>query len=309
MDIDFHDMEINVQTGPAINIKNTRVANLDNISARNPLKETPVIVVEDLRDCMLRDSRAVENTDIFLEKRGPGNQIQMIDNDFSRAVRAVIEVNTGHEGKEYRAAPVKGTKIKVDGILDEEAWMKAVPETGFIFPWEDRAVPETEFRACHDKENFYFAFEIRDDELVCHDNVNSEEDLISEDRAEMYFTRDDELGQYYCFEIDAKGRILDYSASYYRKFDFSWDWPGLVAAAKITQQGYTVEGMIPISSFKSLHLLDESGGNVFKTGIFRAEFNRKPDGSIEEHWLSWIDPRVSEPDYHVPTSFGSLFLE
>ena len=82
-----------------------------------------------------------------------------------------------------------------------------------------------------------------------------------------------------------------------------------MSAAVITLEGYSVEGKIPLSSLRSLGLLEDSGKRVLNTAIFRAEFNQKPDSTIEEHWLSWIDPGVSEPDFHVPASFGKLYLE
>ena len=74
----------------------------------------------------------------------------------------VFSCSQEHEVKSYRAESVVGTTIKIDGILDEEAWMKAEPDTGFTFPWEYRPVPKTEFRACYDANHLFFSFNIYD---------------------------------------------------------------------------------------------------------------------------------------------------
>jgi hypothetical protein len=66
-------------------------------------------------------------------------------------------------------------------------------------------------------------------------------------------------------------------------------------------------------------------GGRLRWGLFRAEFShdrsgrpvvhresvhnrgRQLDGPppIEE-WMSWVDPKTEEPDFHVPTSLGLL---
>ena len=92
-DIDFHDVEINAQKGPAVSISTSSGVELDNVTTKQPLKDTPVIIVENVKDVVLRDCKAVENTDIFLEKRGDGNEVELINNRLSKAARPTLEKN------------------------------------------------------------------------------------------------------------------------------------------------------------------------------------------------------------------------
>jgi len=197
-------------------------------------------------------------------------------------------------------------EINIDGSLDEPDWKKARCERDFSFPWEAKAAPATEFRSLFDDEFFYFSFRVHDEDVVVGKKFDAESIVDREDRVEIFFARGDKLKEYFCLEVDPLGRIHDYAASYYRKFDSSWNCPGIHAAASITMQGYAVEGSIPIKILKSLGLLFPSSGHVLKAGLFRAEFNHGPDSAPEAHWISWIDPGTEQPDFHVPSAFGCL---
>ena len=214
----------------------------------------------------------------------------------------------GTREKKYVAGYYEARDMLIDGRIIEELWTNVKADTGFTFPWEKGLVPATEFRIFYDSGNLYYAFIVQDDEIVCRQHVEEEEDIIGEDRVEMYFTPDDKLEKYYCFEVDPMGRILDYSSSFPRRFDFEWDWRGLVAAAVMTEKGYSVEGKIPLASFRALGFQAGARQNL-RMAVFRAQASRNPDSTIAEHWISWIDPGVSEPDFHVPSAFGFLELK
>ncbi|MHB8897129.1 MAG: carbohydrate-binding family 9-like protein [Thermoguttaceae bacterium] len=242
--------------------------------------------------------------------------------------------------KTYEAIYVPDARITVDGILDETVWQKANLETGFAFPWEDRPAPPTEFRAVLDRDALCFAFRVADPDVVLAADYRGKEDVVREDRAELFFARDDGLSDYFCLEIDPLGRVLDYRASYYRKMDFGWSWPGLEAAGRLVEGGYCVEGRIPWKSLESLGLcptnlkdrevfhedsrptgtdhfspsgsplrqaaLPPGSQGQIKFGIYRAEFRHTGGGNWAESWISWVDPQTPEPDFHVPGSFGTL---
>ena len=61
-----------------------------------------------------------------------------------------------------------------------------------------------------------------------------------------------------------------------------------------------------------LHALEELGfpplkeGVRLRTGLFRAEFQHGQGGAVEEGWMSWCRPDSESPDFHIPSSFGSL---
>src|SRR5262249_36949914 len=116
-----------------------------------------------------------------------------------------------------------------------------------------------------------------------------------------------------------------YHGAFYRKLDTKWNWPGVEGAGTLTADGYVVEGRIPLSSFQKLGF---SNSSKIRFGMYRAEFShdrsgkkvdqtatlhnlgRKVEGPPPiEQWMSWIDPKVKDPDFHIPATFGWLKFE
>ncbi|HUT91172.1 MAG TPA: exo-alpha-sialidase [Thermoguttaceae bacterium] len=227
--------------------------------------------------------------------------------------------------KTYRIRYLAKAAIGVDGRLDEPDWSKAAVERGFTFPWKEEAAPPTEFRALCDAENFYFGFKVDDADLFTLDEHRDELDGVFEDRAEMYFARDDGMKDYFAVEVDSSGRTLDYRGSYYRQIDFAWNWEGVETSGSKTPTGYVVEGRIPLASFEAMGFPRLRPRVKIRGGLYRAEFRHDRSGrKVEqretihnqgrqldgpppvEAWMSWIDPKTAEPDFHVPASLGWL---
>lgn len=212
--------------------------------------------------------------------------------------------------QKYIAALNKETiAIKVDGKLDNEEWNDTKQEINFTFPWQDRMPPATEFYAKIDVKRFYFAYRIEDTDIVMVDSYR-ESDVASGDRVEIFFAKSQDLKEYYCLEIGPSGRVLDYKASFYREFDDSWDFPNLMVDASINQGGYTVEGSIPVEVLKDLGIYNlEKTGPCFLIGLYRAEFSHTKSNEPQAEWISWIRPDTKEPDFHVSSSFGCLYIK
>ncbi|NLF70330.1 MAG: hypothetical protein GX575_14920 [Candidatus Anammoximicrobium sp.] len=225
----------------------------------------------------------------------------------------------------YPAVWLPAAPIELDGRADEAAWAAAKAETRFVFPWKDTPAPATEFRALCTEQFLYFTFRVTDADLVVLDKLRDEEDAMFEDRVELYFCRDEQLRDYYCFEVDPRGRVFDYRAAYYRRLDTKWNWPGLEAKGSSLEGGYAVEGRIPLASFTALGFPALRPGVKIRCGLFRAEFShdrsgrpvvqrdsihnrgRRPEGPPPiQAWMAWVDPRTEEPDFHVPSSLGWL---
>jgi len=225
----------------------------------------------------------------------------------------------------YRVRYLPGAKMQLDGRADEPEWSRAEVQKHFIFPWKKTAAPPTEFRALCDDEHLHFTFRVEDADVVVLERLRDEEDEVFEDRVELYFGRDDAMKDYYCIEVDSRGRAFDYHASYYRRLDPKWKWKGLATKASPLEAGYVVEGRIPLASFQALGFPPLRPGAKIRCGLYRAEFRhdrsgrpveqresihnrgRKLDGPPPiEAWMSWIDPKTEEPDFHVPTSLGWL---
>ncbi len=207
--------------------------------------------------------------------------------------------------KTYLVTYLPHTRILVDGVRKEHEWNAASRSAGFVFPWRGRGTkpPRTEFRALCDDAFLYFFFTVEDEDVVVDQTTRGETALIAEDRVELYFAADLRLKEYYCVEMDFRGRRLDYKASYHRNFDFSWSFPGMTTAGTRTETGYTVEGTIALSSLESLGLPDLDSGELL-VGIYRAEFSHGEGPEPLENWISWIDPNTTEEDFHIPGTLG-----
>jgi hypothetical protein len=225
----------------------------------------------------------------------------------------------------YPARYVADASIKIDGIATDPGWSRAVAEQRFTFPWKATPAPPTTFRALCGRDDLFFLFQVEDSDIVVLDKLRDEEDAVFEDRVEVYFARDNQLKRYFCVEIDSRGRMFDYSGSFYRQLDPKWNWPGLEVQATTHEKGYVVEGRIPLANLEAIGLPRLRPGVRIRWGLYRAEFShdrsgrpveqretihnrgRKLDGPppIEE-WISWVDPRTREPDFHVPSALGWL---
>lgn len=199
----------------------------------------------------------------------------------------------------------------IDGDLSDAVWAGVPVINGeFRYPWEPIEAPGTTFKAYQDGEKLYFAFSVTDSDVVAEEEWSGESTIDNEDRVELFFAAgdvdrpgDNGIPLYYCIEVDPKGRTHDYSVKYYRIFDSEWTMENLEAGAVVTEAGYDVEGAIPLATFKDLGMLD--GADTMKVGVFRAEFS-KPADEIIMQWISWVDPKTANPDFHVNSAFGEF---
>lgn len=173
----------------------------------------------------------------------------------------------------------------------------------FSFPWADKQAPGTEFRAHTADHRLHFQFVAEDAEVIISDKWEGESTLDREDRVELFIAKDESLKDYWCLEIDPLGRVHDYHARHYRRFDNSWNCPGLAVTGTRTPTGYEVTGSISLSTLSELLGHEVRSGTVLRVGLFRAEFYGKTGGGARDNWISWIRPNSQEPDFHIPSAF------
>jgi hypothetical protein len=198
-------------------------------------------------------------------------------------------------------------KVDLAGNLNAIDWSKSQKITDFISPWRE-APANTSFRSLHDRDYFYFRFEVVEPNILVYRDSDHEEEVVRSERVEIFFRQNDALDPYYCLEMDASGRVFDYQAAHYRKFKPEWGWPDghLEVIATDTDDGYVVTGKISLESLRALGLLSE---NRLQAGLFRGRrTSEKSDTDAEFHWVSWVDPQTEQPDFHVSSSFGELVL-
>lgn len=190
--------------------------------------------------------------------------------------------------------PIKDKSNQIiDGKLDDKVWKNTNPIAGLLSPWNNSGKDNTEFRCFISNNIFYFSFKVNDNTLTTCD-YKEELSVAKEDRVEIFFSNHKDLEEYYCIEIDPLGRVLDYSAKYYRKFNENWNFKSKDIKAQCINNTYTVEGEIDLT------LTGISTDNLF-IGVFRADFrSNNPDDVV---WYSLIKPDSTIPDFHIPSAF------
>jgi len=210
--------------------------------------------------------------------------------------------------KSYKVHRVSEGDISLTGDGNSIGWRQAACLDDFSYPWEKSRPRRTSFKAVHDERWVYFLFDVEDSNAYADTAMGNKLDVIDSARVEIFFRQDEQLSPYYCLEIDAVGRVLDYKGHHHRQFDFAWSWPanGLNVAARRSENEYTVE--IAISK-QSLHALGLLSGSLLQAGLFRAECTHTVNAREHMRWISWVKPAADTPDFHIPSSFGVLSLD
>jgi hypothetical protein len=208
----------------------------------------------------------------------------------------------------YHVKKVTKGVVRVDGKGGSSAWSTANLLTDFVYPWDSAVAPATSFAALWDGEWLYGLYRVKDDSVITLVRENDKMEVGASDRVEIFLKKDDSMNPYYCLELDADGRALDYDAFYYRKMNYPWSWPSgqLTVKASRVVDGYIVEFAISIHSLQDLGLLEKGR---LQAGLFRAECKGMTAGRPDLRWISWIRPRTDHPDFHTPSAFGTLVLE
>lgn len=201
--------------------------------------------------------------------------------------------------------------IVVDGRLDEACYRRPAPDHGFPFDRfvvasaPDRTPQRTRAWLFWNDERLVLAFDCEDSELVARPPSGREHDVDAEDRVELFLWSGRPDDAYACIEIGARGAVHDYRARFHRRFDDAWQAAGLRCAVDSDAKGYRVEATLPRALLEEFGL-GLSAGATLRAGLFRADFRR--DAPDSPTWITWIDARLAEPDFHVAGSFGTLTL-
>jgi len=209
--------------------------------------------------------------------------------------------------KTYCLEYVESAEVEIDGTASEDVWKGPSRESGFSFPWNQAPAPATIFQGFYTSEYVYFYFKVSDPDLVIFPGL-AEHAVAEGDRVELFFSAGLDMKKYFCLEIDPSGRVLDYQASFYRKFDNNWDLEGLRAAGRVTREGYAVEVAVPTGWFRETGISSMEQNSSIIAGIYRGEFSHESAGVISQKWISWINPEIESPDFHIPSSLGLFIL-
>lgn len=199
--------------------------------------------------------------------------------------------------------------IQLSGNGADKAWSSAPILSDFSYPWREENAPLTEFKALYDDTHFYFLYRAIDPDIITKEGASAEKAALNSDRIELFFKGIDDTQPYYSLELDALGRTLDTKAKFEQKVDFDWTWPTneLMVKSSNDEFGYWVEGSISFASLRNLGLYHDD--NILRTGLYRAEYIKGPNGKVSTKWISWINPDSKTPNFHIPSSFGTLILK
>ena len=198
----------------------------------------------------------------------------------------------GQTAKEAKAAKIE-RPLKIDGVMDEDAWARATVLSDFIQFQPERGAPatvRTAVRVLYDGAAVYFGFENTDPEMdkvaakiSKRDSDLKEDDAVAvyldtyADRRACYFFMTNLLGTQY------DGRVADNGLT----TDTTWDgvWR---SAARRTETGWTVEIAIELASLK----YRPGRQRVWGIGLARS-FPRRLENSC---WQGLVDSpfRVSQ---------------
>jgi len=220
-----------------------------------------------------------------------------------------LACNTASEKENAPIIPLQeNVSMEIDGeISDWNGLKQTFLVENFVAPWHQGDHGKTLFKSISDGEWVYFYFEAEDLSPVVVPFAQ-EDDVAQGDRVEFFVSGDPELGTYYCAELAPDGNVLDYEAKYYRKFDSSWNLKNLEVKTKSIKNGYRVEGKLPVSFFKALDPEAKDNSCTIWLGLYRADFISLEEGKDQVNWMTWINPEVEEPDFHIPSSFQKIML-
>lgn len=209
--------------------------------------------------------------------------------------------------KIYKVAKANG-KMEINGSGCDKKWERAHVLSDFCSPWHSDLTPDVSFKALYDTENFYFCFQVEDSDIYTDISGNSFTEIGNSDRIELFFRKDHRLTPYYCLEIDASARIMNFRAYPDKEFDTDWCWRSdqLQVHSSQNDEGFVVEGSIRIACLVDLDLLKD---NIAEVGVFRAKFKKIENQRRAPRWISWVRPESSTPNFHIPSSFGKFYFE
>jgi len=217
--------------------------------------------------------------------------------------------------------------VKIDGVLDEESWRKAVstgPITSYYTPNSPRV---TEAKLLWDDTQLYLAITCLDTDVrgtrTAHDS-----DVFAEDCVELFIMEQrfkDKYQHFLEYEINALGSTTDaYNVGEYEGIA-GWESKGWKCAVKVDgtindkrdiDKGWTVEMSIPFFDFygnlyqtealarkylgKSFPQCTPNPGDRWRANIHRIKYLEKSN-----EYFAW-SPNRRPKGFHDPERFGTL---
>lgn len=225
-------------------------------------------------------------------------------------------------------SPRAAKPIRIDGVLDDEAW-KAAPWTDYFVDIEGDAKPAPRFRTrakmTWDDQYFYVAAELEEPHiwgtLTKHDSV-----IFRDNDFEVFIDPNGDTLEYYEFEINALNTgwdlFLDKPYRHGGKARNSWEIPGLLTAVHIDgtlnhpsdlDRKWTIEIAFPwkVLGEYAHKPAPPRLGDEWRINFSRVEWQheivngryRKVKGTKEDNWV-WSPQGAI--NMHIPERWGRV---
>ena len=202
------------------------------------------------------------------------------------------------------------TPIRIDGKLDEAGWRQAPAVGEFHFNWwKDGPKEQTTAKMLWDDDNLYVGF-------YCHDkNISGEVvqrhgPVSQDDSAEAFISPNSaKVRNYYGFEINVLGTMLNFLRADWYKGPFNWEPAGVQYRTSFHGQPvkhdspdddhWILELAIPFRNFeKDAPNTPPKDGDSWRLNLNRA------GGKTNPQYSTWSPVSTEKPNFHVPESFG-----
>jgi len=189
-------------------------------------------------------------------------------------LRADDEISTATtaDGRPIYMVPLIAAGVRIDGVLDEEAWENALLlELNYeVMPGENIEPPvRTEVLLAYDESHLYIAFRAFDtDPTAIRAHLSDRDSFMNDDHVGVVFdTYNDEIRgfAFYCNPLGVQWDQTESDAGAHFSNDMSWDaiWD---SKGRIYDWGYAVEFAIP---FTSLRFQRSDGDQIWGLDVIR----------------------------------------
>ena len=214
---------------------------------------------------------------------------------------------------EYTAMKA-GSKMIMDGILDEPVWQQAQSVGPFKFQWYKSGEQEqTEAKILWDDERIYFSFKC-DDKYISAEQYSPNSGVSRDDCCEAFVApvpEGPERLDYINYEINCIGTWLTgYHANSRKDIRKGWEGLHLVIGRYIKgtcnkdddiDEGWVLEFSVPWEHFKDFGAkFPPKDGQVIYVGLHRC------GGKTNAQYSQWAPSQTPAPNYHRPQDFGKV---
>ena len=282
--------------------------------------EQEFVIPEQVKTDRIQFTTGIWRGNDRLKIKGPGGDSQnrgIVVNIPTGAPRARINTRVPQLVVERLA---KGTVLKIDGKLDDEAWRTA-PSTGpFVDVSNGRPNPsfpvQGSAKVLWDESAVYFGFDVKDSDLVAGFPEKAKDPkLWTQDTVELMIdpVGDGDNRDYYEIQVNPQNLVFDSHFDSYNAPKKDPDGPfghqdwsakltsavavrGTLDKAGDKDEGYTVEIKIPWTSFHKAGKKAPKVGDVWRVNLYAMQKNSG---------VSW-SPILGQGNFHKASRFGKI---